>query len=99
MPSQLSKSGEGHTPGPWEQCGQLVRTQFNGEGGFLVAECSMTLRQYGANAALIAAAPDLLAALEDLVANQNGCPLPSYEAGWNAAMEAAQAALKKARGQ
>ena len=34
-------------------------------------------------------------ALEELVAHQNGCPLPSYEDGWNRAMELAEAALEE----
>jgi hypothetical protein len=33
-------------------------------------------------------------ALEELYAYQNGCPLPSYEQGWNAAMTLAQDALR-----
>ena len=32
-------------------------------------------------------------ALEELYTYQNGCPLPSYERGWNNAMQLAQQAL------
>ena len=35
----------------------------------------------------------LLEALEELYTYQNGCPLPSYERGWNNAMQLAQQAL------
>lgn len=38
---------------------------------------------------------ELEAALELLVDQQNGCPLPSYEAEWNRAMKMARLALAK----
>lgn len=40
---------------------------------------------------------ELLEVLEDLVDHQNGCPLPSYEEGWTAAMEKAEKLLEKRR--
>lgn len=54
-----------------------------------------------ANARLIAAAPDLLAALEELVDWQNGPPLlgPKWEPGWNNAMSMVRAAIAKALGE
>jgi hypothetical protein len=63
--------GEGkHTVGPWEACGAMVRTTFmHGDPeqrGLLIAECAMGPMPSGANARLIAAAPDLLDALEML---------------------------------
>lgn len=52
-----------------------------------------------ANARLIAAAPDLLEALEALVAEQNGPPLLGrHEASWREAMAKAEAAIAKAKG-
>jgi hypothetical protein len=54
-----------------------------------------------ANANLIAAAPELYEALEELLDWQNGVPLdtPKYRKGWGGAVEKAKAALKKARGE
>lgn len=53
----------------------------------------------GPDAKLISATPDLLEALEMLRDFQNGCPLPKYEKEWNRAMELANAAIKKAKGE
>jgi len=55
-----------HTPGPWEQCGTLVRTCRNadGSGGFLVAETPANIGQRIEDARLIAAAPELLEVLK-----------------------------------
>ena len=83
-----------HTPGPWEPIGNLVRTQF-GLGnpdmrGLLVAECPGHTPESNANARLIAAAPELLEALQDAlkagVIDMNGEP------------DAARAAIAKATG-
>lgn len=49
------------------------------------------------NANLIAAAPDLLEALEELIDVQNGPPLITYTEAWNEAMAKANAAIIKAR--
>lgn len=51
------------------------------------------------DAYLIAAAPDLLAALEGLIDEQNGPPLVKRESQWQEAMVLARAAIKKARGE
>lgn len=66
--------GGKHTPGPWEVCGQFVRTPFrHGEpdaAGLMVADVRFGIwppEQHAANARLIAAAPALLEALTDLV--------------------------------
>lgn len=55
-----------HTSGPWsvEPRGNLKARQFIEAGEFRIAEC--ITRDHEANARLIAAAPDLLAALQDL---------------------------------
>ena len=45
------------------------------------------------------AAPDLLDALEALVATQYGPPVIWEEEDWKKAMDAARAAIKKARGE
>jgi hypothetical protein len=49
-------------------------------------------------ARLFAAAPELLDALESLLAVQNGSPLPSYEKDYENAVNAAKAAIWKAKG-
>ena len=64
-----------HTPGPWEHTGQgdIVGKEDNGYGLGYVDVCSVYLRtvrgRTNANARLIAAAPDLLAALQSVLAN------------------------------
>ena len=59
----------GHTAGPWEAVGNLVRTcrKEDGRGGFLVAECPANIGNRIQDARLIAAAPELLEALTDLI--------------------------------
>lgn len=81
-----------HTPGPWTlvlgQRGEAwVEAQ---QGDILVAECTENAK---ANATLIAAAPEMLAALTDLlyVAEEEG-----LEHAWGPAVEAARKALDKA---
>ena len=53
------------TPGPWEPVSHLVRTVrgSDGNGGYLVAECPVYNKHRANDARLIAAAPELLAAL------------------------------------
>lgn len=46
------------------------------------------------NAALREREKELRDAIEALLDHQNGCPLPSYEKGWNAAMKSARKALR-----
>lgn len=96
------------TPGPWKHDQGYV---FSGDGlwhgdehGWIVARIA---RHNGegdseidrANAVLIAAAPELYEALQELADLQNGPPLIKDEDDWNAAMAATWAALAKARGE
>lgn len=57
-----------HTPGPWVAVAHYVRTPLDAQGGgWMVADCrdvSLPREQVQANAHLIAAAPELLEALE-----------------------------------
>ena len=89
-----------HTPGPWrvsahDDNGDIVVRDYN--MGAIVANCSeefygdITPKEQSANARLIAAAPDMLAALEAarLWAVEYYGPLP-----W---LESAEAAIAKAR--
>lgn len=77
-----------HTPGPWkvEPRGNLKARQFVEAGEFRIVEC--LTRDQEANAHLIAAAPELLAALKDLLASAGYCEPPT--------MERARAAIVKA---
>jgi hypothetical protein len=63
-----------HTPGPWELVGDGVICQAEGypvlAGRGLEEHDYITAAEAGANAALIAAAPELLAALEGYLAYQ-----------------------------
>ena len=83
----------GHTPGPWTIQGAFIGTddahvaQVKGEGR------GVTSQRAEANSMLIAAAPDLLAALSELVAESEEFHNPNTE-GWNMA----RAAIAKATG-
>lgn len=67
--------GAKHTPGPWEAIGNLVRSPAAKElgSGVMLAECAdrwfqkVNSDEAKANARLIAAAPELLEALNDLL--------------------------------
>ena len=100
------------TPGPWRVAENLfgntasyeVYTNIetkSGKGGY-TRICQITPRDQKANARLIAAAPDLLAATEAWVAAMKGWldgnPPKSPEES-RAIYDAAVAALKKARGE
>ena len=97
-----------HTPGPWtwkyneNRYGDL---EILGPGGETVVKgCGCCDSPYGDNmkhdAPLMNAAPDLLEALESLLDAQNGPPLLGrHEADWQKTMDAARAAIKKARGE
>ena len=101
-----------YTPGPWNVAENLfgstasyeVYTNIetkSGKGGY-TRICQITPRDQKANARLIAAAPDLLAATEAWVAAMKGWldgnPPKSPEES-RAIYDAAVAALKKARGE
>ena len=102
-----------HTPGPW-------RIRTNGRHG--EGECDLTIcgdifcladingplyRHCEPNAHLIAAAPELLAALKDLLANIEPCPddperqrmLNNGFVRWDALEAAGRAAIAKAEGE
>lgn len=64
---QMKTKTTQHTPGPWKAEISTVRTvsEDQKEGGFRIADCyGIGSTQANANARLIAAAPDLLEALE-----------------------------------
>lgn len=66
-----------HTPGPWERVGWFVRTPFdiNKGGGHIIAsaEKSPLGDDVIPNVRLMAAAPEMLAALEAMVGSEPNC--------------------------
>lgn len=93
-----------HTPGPWTvDVTQRVRQVRDGQGAVVAAfvrmehdDCSPT-PETDADAALIAAAPDLLAACEALRLLALDCS-SRWSRGHPAIVERAEAAIAKARG-
>lgn len=94
-----------HTPGPWAVDLHLITTA---DGETLVAKASTdrSLARVEANARLIAAAPDLLAALESLdAARGHTFHKPAGQKGFDAVViprdifDAAIAAIARATGQ
>lgn len=94
-----------HTPGPWvyRQTADTFQTgrpvfgvgpKRNGAVWFVAEQI------YEEDARLIAAAPDLLAALEGMLKGPaSGLPAAEYDAIRNAQYAAARAAIAKARGE
>jgi hypothetical protein len=101
-----------HTPGPWRifNAGRGRTLSIHGPRGELGTNedcvvnwpgfdsCDKPKRERVANARLIAAAPDLLEALEAFAAAEFG-EMDAYRARLSIAAEKARAALTKARGQ
>lgn len=80
-----------HTPGPWRVFGYDIGTSPDET---LAVVCAMDDNTDDANAALIAAAPDLLAALADLLADAVQMGLD--ESPVSGSLVAAREALRKA---
>ena len=101
------------TKGPWYvvRPGHCFRIHTKPDGGYTGALAIVdwwSSDDYGptkpvahANAVLFAAAPDLVEALDDLMAEQNGPPLcdPRHEKAWQRAMDNAAAVLVRVRGE
>ena len=96
-----------HTPGPWRAYGFMI----TGGDFRQVAECNMpvgtpgreedaTVDEDQANARLIAAAPDLLAACEMLISDPSEeWSQTEFDRRVGAARDMARAAVKKAKGE
>jgi len=89
-----------HTPGPWKTQTHisLDRLEIRDANGRRIAECAMdfpmSAKTHDANASLIAAAPELLEALQEIVTAADG-------EGWSqldASFTKARAAISKAIG-
>lgn len=88
-----------HTPGPWvAKRGIAAMTDPGGiakVGSWSVVSLTPSKKDGGADAHLIAAAPDLLAAAERTIAALRGTTLDAVE---SAALDDLRAAIAKARG-
>ena len=81
-----------HTPGPWQIAdGESRRVYLINHGRDAVGETVYTDTRNPADARLIAAAPDLLAALQSLINDQRDANLPI--------LSQARAAITKATGE
>jgi len=88
-----------HTPGPWHVCGDMIRSTVSNAAMRSVAKVYVSQMhgkpEAAANARLIAAAPDLLAALKGIlhthVSSDCRCHCPACVLG--------RAAIAKAEGQ
>ena len=93
-----------HTPGPWAV--NPFRTTVDAcddEGPLPICKLLWPTNRRSedeteANARLIAAAPELLEALQELMDEQNGPPLIRDAPAWEAAMSKARAAIAKVEG-
>lgn len=87
----------GATPGPWiavANRGNNAVSDVVDRDGYTIAHCrNVSVGCWDANARLIAAAPDLLAALEDLCAAYEACNGKDHPA-----YKQARAAIAKAEG-
>ncbi|TCW00440.1 hypothetical protein [Biostraticola tofi] len=91
------------TPGPWENVGGWVDSKGK-DSKIICAIASVSTQEEGiqeANARLIAAAPELLEALQDMVAivKKNSYPCPDKPNSTWGRMEAAKAVINKALGE
>lgn len=94
-----------HTPGPWMIKWRDGGAKINPEDGHgFLADVRMrptythNTEEYGANARLIAAAPDLLEALEGLLKNAPRPKSIRKDFSYTLYLEAAKTAIAKARG-
>ena len=88
-----------HTPGPWLADGASVYEERD-DFSVICNFWSSSLPEWEANARLIAAAPDLLEALEQLVIEYDDVELANAEpSSLTAAFNAARAAIAKAKGE
>lgn len=85
-----------HTPGPWEVTDYGVEFEGArfGEVAFVVSKEREQFEATEANARLIAAAPDLLSALEDFISALDGGAV-----NYDYLAASARAAIAKARGE
>ncbi len=93
-----------HTPGPWhvERDGTMnptIRVENGGTIAKLIDSNPSIFFDHEANARLIAAAPDLLAALESAIEQIEGMGIEEWAGAEGLDLAAARAALTLARGE
>ena len=95
-----------HTPGPWSVGTKIKDVVFSGDRAICGPCYYRTAEENAANARLIASAPDLLAALEQLAAQDpftcaDDAPIPVRQAYaiLNASIARARAAIARAKGE
>jgi len=103
-----------HTPGPWKQFdgygssdrNPIIVDSLPDVDGKCIANCicyiATTNADFQANARLIAAAPELLEALQDMLGGWRYIRQfhgDLYGVGWDRAQQAAEAAIAKATGE
>jgi hypothetical protein len=100
----MIENSEKHTPGPWHVTGSRV----DAYSYYLASSTTgLHINQREANARLIAAAPELLASLRDVLAQLDSeLLIRNYDSGWSLkqiplvmALKAAQEVIQKAEGQ
>ena len=88
-----------HTPGPWKTQPHisLDRLEIRDADGRRIAECAMdfpmSAKTHDANASLIAAAPELLEALQEIVTAADGEGWSQLDAGFTKARTAISKAI------
>ncbi|WP_413498906.1 hypothetical protein [Buttiauxella gaviniae] len=91
------------TPGPWngKDVGICQQNRAGLQLGFITSSNEERVSECAANAMLIAAAPDLLAALIDMVSivKKNTYPTPDKPDSVWGRMEVAESAISKATGE
>jgi hypothetical protein len=101
MSADKQVAGQAHTPGPWRHSAESVDPEWSvvtTSGGAVIANVNADCKQE-ANARLIAAAPDLLAALKQFIHLAENDTLRTSDADRESlldALTAANAALAKA---
>lgn len=88
-----------HTPGPWHVYKGRGLYVDSSTAGLVCKVAENRSAEKEANAHLIAAAPELLAALEHMVAVSNWATTIQSEEQYDAMIASAEAAIRKAKGE
>ena len=87
------------TPGPWTmRSGSIWGTSKDPDGEYICEPWGRTHAETEANGRLIAAAPELLAALQQLLDEQEDAPLERRRTEWAEACARARRAIAQAEG-
>ena len=95
----MSAEKVGTTPGPWTmRSGSIWGTSKDPDGEYICEPWGRTHAETEANGRLIAAAPELLAALQQLLDEQEDAPLERRRTEWAEACARARRAIAQAEG-